>query len=295
MPRARPLFHSNTALPLRRRSANRFVYRPSSTQKAVAKKLFRQPGMSDKLGKSERLPLILKTTICRAVIRLLSACRPPAISWFVASIVVNPFKRVFAARPFAHVFKEVGKCPPTLANSDSALSIVLVPKSAWVKAARNHRAPRTVGQGAFALPCVAVGRATAPASARDYADAERVRCRDVFPAAIAKAEPPYRSLPLSADTPLNGSVAKSAPGKIGHARFIAVDAAAAGCGAAGFEGVAQDAARCSAVANAAPSWTRVFARRVSFDDMKSAVSAARSVFQRWHLSTSPLSGEVSIA
>jgi hypothetical protein len=81
------------------------------------------------------------------VATLLFACSPLAITRLVIAVVVDPLDRC-PRRAFAHVGKKVLEQTPPRTHGDASPAIILPCGSAWIRATRDHRLPRTIGWGA---------------------------------------------------------------------------------------------------------------------------------------------------
>lgn len=80
--------------------------------------------------------------------RLLPWCSPPAIARFIVTIVVNTVNRVFWGRLWSHVLVKVEKgSHPTVADSNSASSVVAVTRKLLVGASLDHARPSAVFGG----------------------------------------------------------------------------------------------------------------------------------------------------
>lgn len=126
---------------------------------------------------------------------LLGAGRPPAVSWLVVAVVVDPVNGIVGRRAAAHVGQEVGEgVAPPLADGNPTTAIVRKPRSGWAVATADHRTPAVplwrqapgngtrppAGGGFFAL------KATA---GLNVSRSQVMGKDDLFVAAVAATEP----------------------------------------------------------------------------------------------------------
>jgi hypothetical protein len=99
----------------------------------MAKTFLTHARAAHKFGKCHHLTLIFEMLVGSAVVCLLSARGPTAISGFVVAIVVDAVERHKKARTFPHVLKEALKAAlgavsikPSVADGDAEFFVVQV-------------------------------------------------------------------------------------------------------------------------------------------------------------------------
>lgn len=115
---------------------------PSATETAV-QCTPAQPGAVAPVLLTKRDAVQGEQSRARGVAHLLRECRPLAVAWLVASVVVDALQRQ-AGRALAHISDEVLERQPSLADGNASCSVVLKGMVALGSTARNHRAPNLV-------------------------------------------------------------------------------------------------------------------------------------------------------
>jgi hypothetical protein len=70
--------------------------------------------------------------------------RPPAITWFIVSIIIYTIKNNIGRISSRHIFKEIFKFSPSLANLNTPLSVVVILGMRKKIAANLHILPRLI-------------------------------------------------------------------------------------------------------------------------------------------------------
>lgn len=127
------------------RKADRIVHGHSATEKSRAQHFFRKAGLSHEISKRHLDAIEDKSLVRAPIVRLFSAIGPPAVAWFVVSIVIRPaINRAFGWRSLAHICKKILECSPAPADLNPELFIVGISRIARLGAASQHASPRRV-------------------------------------------------------------------------------------------------------------------------------------------------------
>lgn len=144
------------------------------------------------LSNAHRYPLVREAVDIAAVLRLLSNAGPFAIIRGVVSLIVNSFESL-AARPVAHVGKEVLEAHPSLTNTDAPAPVVSVTARVGIVAPPLHATPNTIDFGLthFMGGCpFAYSLSTGETSARNVVTtAEQLALNGASVPTVASAEP----------------------------------------------------------------------------------------------------------
>lgn len=103
--------------------------------------------MISPLSYIHRLTIIINNMINSCVAVLLLWCSPPTVLWTIVSVVVYAVDCVPIAWWLTHVGKEIFKGSPTVADVDTAPTIVLVAFGVGIIAAGTHVTPNGVHAG----------------------------------------------------------------------------------------------------------------------------------------------------
>lgn len=133
--------------------------RAAAMQSHMNSDLFNPKGVSP-LCKRARNPVTRQSDRVSAVTRLISACRPAAILWLVATINVVAFQG-HAGRALAHVSQECLEGIPATTNRDAASAIVGKVLEVRIVAPPTHFDPAVVGSGLLTHSREPMCRATA--------------------------------------------------------------------------------------------------------------------------------------
>ncbi len=121
--------------------AKRFAYGPSTIQTAPYRHSA-DSSESPPLGNRQCFAAMEQPCICAPVVDLFFVCCPPAIRWFVVSIVVDSFNRVLWGWLRSHVSKEVfkGTAPP-IAHTNTTAAVMRIVLAIRVVATGLHTRP----------------------------------------------------------------------------------------------------------------------------------------------------------
>lgn len=98
-----------------------------------------------------------QTHIGAPVTMLLSICRPSAVTWLVATIIINTIKR-FASRTLPHIRKEILEFKPASTHLDTASTVAIEAPCIWILAPLQHPRPYPVNRSRFSTNVMSVFR-----------------------------------------------------------------------------------------------------------------------------------------
>lgn len=129
--------------------------RPATFQ-APENRLVVHASSSAPFSESKGFPIKSNSAVIPAVVVLLDPSSPSTVAWLIVAKSIDSIKSQ-ANRAFAHVCKKVLELVPSLANSNTSLTIFKIRRTGFVETATHHARPDVVGSGvALSVGCISI-------------------------------------------------------------------------------------------------------------------------------------------
>jgi len=141
------------------RSGQRLLDAPPSIQ-SISQGLPRKADFNRPFHGRHYSTVVREQPIATHVADLLRFRRPTAITWFVASVIVDAVQRIKRRWARTHICVETFELIPFIADTNTSSTVAVVSAGAWVRASLAHAHPGLVFRALGAMCRVAVSGAT---------------------------------------------------------------------------------------------------------------------------------------